>query len=286
VSEDSDFVGHATPAVLYKFRVDSTDRDTDADCIKATGKLIQRSELGSVSSFPLIDFSDVMLAVLCVSAGCDFCTSLKGVGIATARNCVEEVFLSKRKNQATTATRTTRIQRLLDLLYTKCRQELTEQDKTEYENNFLAALVMFRHPIVFDPICARCVFAWIDHPDPELVDYEKYANLVNDEKRLEGIVGTLYHDLACHIAEGWINPKTWVLRNKTGTPANVYAAFTKWEVENAIRKGTSRQSPKFSTSQSSTETSSATRFSTQGSSQNSSNMSVDILSPNMLSIPI
>jgi hypothetical protein len=78
----------------------------------------------------------------------------------------------------------------------------------------------------------------------------------------KGIVGTLHHDLACHIIEGWINPTTWTLRNNIGTPDNVCA------------------------SQSSTENSSVTRFSTQGSSQNSSNMSVDILNPNMLSVPI
>ena len=103
ISEDSDFIGHGCKAVLYKYRAEQQQQqqpnsnNKQSSFWKVTGDLIRRIDVNAVNtSFDLSSFSDIMLTIFCVATGCDYCNSLKGIGIKTAKNVVEEAFQQKK----------------------------------------------------------------------------------------------------------------------------------------------------------------------------------------------
>mmetsp|Transcript_15797 Transcript_15797/g.35142 ORF Transcript_15797/g.35142 Transcript_15797/m.35142 type:complete len:260 (+) Transcript_15797:302-1081(+) len=179
-----------------------------------------------------MDFTDVMLTALFVAAGCDYCPSLKGVGVVTARKCVKEAFhgygpgmLSceadgdnpinrKRRGGEDGDDDEPKLAKLFRLLYVAGYggKTMTREERDEYEDNFCKALVMYRHPVVFDPIAARCVI--VNDPatggaDPELLTFEPYADIVNNSAKLQSVVGeVLDPDRAALIAEGQINARS------------------------------------------------------------------------------
>ena len=104
------------------------------------------------------------------------------------------------------------LEKVFERLYRQTSEKnLTEEFKKEYEANFLEALLMFRHPMVYDPLQGKCVL--MRNPpqgsDPELMDYEPYARLCNDVRRREQILGTCHGPTtSTRIAEGWVSPRT------------------------------------------------------------------------------
>jgi hypothetical protein len=69
----------------------------------------------------------------------------------------------------------------------------SEDFKKGYEERFLAALLMYRHPIVYDIMERQCVIAdnLLDGGDADLMDHEPYAALCRDPDRIQEIVGVL-----------------------------------------------------------------------------------------------
>lgn len=229
VSEDSDFIPLAAPAVLYKYNpiipfMDDSDKAFSES--KATGKLINFRELmfNSDPSFILLNFNATMMSILCVASGCDYCKNLKGIGLVTAKTLIEEAFLLEH----TSATTAHPLERFFSKLFQKTKEKLNEVEKENYCNAFLNALMMYLHPVVFDPIQGKCVIAYLDAPDPIMSEYIPYSDLIGDISKLQDIVGKLYDKtLSCYIAEGWIDPKTWDLRDVASVPSDVLTFYDK-----------------------------------------------------------
>lgn len=330
VSEDSDFIPCGAEAVLYKYRADIPftagfdgfgEGDTGAGKhakkyskeafagATATATLILRDHLGASTStsFSLLGFTDVMMCIVAVAAGCDYAQSLKGIGLVHARNSVSDAF----EDDATFTLQGSKLEKVWKGLFARCHGNLSQEEKRIYKDNFIKALVMFRHPVVFDPVSVKCIIANIDTPDEVLMEYGPYADLVNCKRSIQDVVGDVFDTkMAIHIAEGWVNPKISDLRyEEQETPQHVITHLLRWKDEEAQRKfqiecdrmnasqsqsqrsrgsvvGFTSPTPPSATkssrnpSQSTAGTSSASKPSTQGSHQ--SNLSVDIMSPNLL----
>jgi len=324
VSEDSDFIPYGANAVFFKYKAcipfdrgfkQGHNEESFKNCT-ASATLILKKDLGACSStsFSLLGFTDVMIAMVCVAAGCDYSPSLKGIGLVHARNAVDEAFAA---SGGKLYIQGTCIDRTLRGLFARCHGRVTKEQQDHYMNRFIRALIMFRHPVVFDPICGKCIFVNIDSPDKELTEFKPYADILGNDAKLQSIVGALFErEMAIYVSEGWINPKNWKLRNEEyETPASVVRYWNAWKSAKAqkefevecdringesqsphsenisrraqpTRGGVPFASPMRSgnrlsqPSQSTTGTSSASKPSTQGSHR--SNISADILSPVLL----
>ncbi len=225
ITEDSDLLAHGPRSVLFK-AIDPIGQQ------RATGILVHSRDLGAGhGNLCLSDFSTVMLAIMFVAAGCDYCEKLKGIGIVGACNAVRGVFFSSAgKHQPP------RLETFFQRLYQSCyHKHLSVEAKGLFEANFLAALAMYRHPIVYDPIQRKCVI--VNDPfngglDEELVDYSPYAALCTNRERLHQVVGVpLDSRIATHIAEGWINPKTSQPYSGIDLPT-----YVKYDLEQVVGK--------------------------------------------------
>lgn len=238
VSEDSDFIAYGAEAVFYKYKVSSMpyrfglqhqedSLDAFKDCT-ATAKLILKRELGACSSnsFSLLGFTDVMITMVCVASGCDYVPSLKGIGLVNARSAVNEAFCANSERRGKIDV----IGRTLSGLFARCHGQLSVEEKRHYAERFIKGIVSFRHPVVFDPIIGKCVFANIDSPDVELMSCLSYANTVKDCAALQAIVGEPFdQQLAVYITEGWINPKIMDLRFENETPEHISNYLHVWK---------------------------------------------------------
>jgi len=235
VTDDTDLVACGAPSILYKFSDWGLNHGVSGGVVSGgvTGQLFLRSRLGCVPSpLSLMDFTDVMLAALFVAAGCDYCKNLRGIGVVTARKCVKEAFhgygpnmssseadadnpMSKKTSSSSShGDSEPKLSKLFRLLYLNSYggKKMTLEERAEYETNFCKALIMYRHPVVFDPIAARCVVVSdpaMGFADPEFCTFGMYADLVNDPAMLQGIVGKILDPArAALIAEGRINART------------------------------------------------------------------------------
>ena len=283
ISEDSDFVGHGAKAVLYKYKEVYIPYGRLNPCEpnnrEATGVLIRRNDLkAKYQSFDLSEFTDVMLTVLCIAAGCDYCKSLRGIGIKTAKTVVKEAFQTR--------TDTPKLKLVFDALFKASHETLSRDEMNKYMKKFLAALIMFRHPAVFDPINVKLDYSNYDSPDPELMTYEQYAAIIHSRSKMEEITGKLYcKKMALNVVEGYINPKTWSLvYSESESPKSALEALKRWntdtyEIEHdEMNRGENDKGIAMS-SQSSGATSSASKLSSQTSNRSSN---ISVLSPNLL----
>ena len=190
VTEDSDLIAHGANSIMYKSMNDGG----------ASGIVVQMTDIGAVNpvmsskKLDFTDFSPVMLATLFVAAGCDYCTKLSGIGIKTATNAVRKAFLEKREEHSGSA-----LSIMFSELYAHSYDgEMTDESKKQYEENFMSALLMYRHPVVYDPRIQECVF--MGDPlnftedgggDMELIEYTPYSQLCEDENRIAEVVGNL-----------------------------------------------------------------------------------------------
>eukprot|EP00537_Pseudo-nitzschia_pungens_P006233 CAMPEP_0172377356 /NCGR_PEP_ID=MMETSP1060-20121228/68861_1 /TAXON_ID=37318 /ORGANISM="Pseudo-nitzschia pungens, Strain cf. cingulata" /LENGTH=1108 /DNA_ID=CAMNT_0013105039 /DNA_START=1131 /DNA_END=4457 /DNA_ORIENTATION=- len=225
------------------------------------------------------DFTPVMMAVLFVLLGCDYngYRKLKGIGITTACRIVRKAFLERRmprmgmgrnggsslnENKNNTNDPSKRDhphgannqhrhrhhhhKSCLAVVWEEAyahscepSEVFTDEFKTNYQQSFVEALVMYRHPVVFDPLIQNCLLipapvphAWGgEHAgtvaarlgDPELVEgCPEYARLLTDPNRLVRVVGELPPTPkdCMDIAQG-ISHERWRLKKPTPIYDNV-----------------------------------------------------------------
>ena len=185
-----------------------------------SGILLQKDDLGAVTvsrsvstgdgNLCLKDMSDAMLAVLFVAAGSDYCKSLTGIGLVTACEIVYRSFLQKPSGSE--EKRQPPLAKVFELLFQRTYDRQFQGDTRQqaaYKEKFLAALLMYRHPVVYSPFQQSFITAGGKHGDPELTSYRPYKELLDDSERRAQVVGDLMESpMATFIAEGWVSPRT------------------------------------------------------------------------------
>ena len=236
VTEDSDLIACGASPILYKASMKKKNSDEKEGIC---GMLLKMEDLSCAKDLDLMDFSSAMLAAVFVAAGSDYCEKLKGVGIVTACDAARKAFFANPKKIENRAPLEIFLEQIYKASYTK---NLTDEYKKEYENRFLGALLVFRHPIVFNPITGRCEHFRFDDPDPELVMYKPYADLVKDEVARASFVGEIRPSpLACYIAEGWLDPRTMQPRQYARLPDCVDSCYKRWRRENFQKSRTTSE---------------------------------------------
>jgi len=192
VTEDSDLTAYGASPIMYKL-VDSTLKEGVAE-----GVLLRWTDLGALGKYDLQDFSPVMIAVLFVAAGSDYCRKLKGVGIVTASRSVRSAFLDERSTDP--------LESLFRHLFALSSESIeSEEERSDYKLQFIKAVIMFRHPTVYDPVLGRCVIARQNLHDHELRANAMYRRVLDSPEEYKTIVGeTAEPDLATKIAEGYV----------------------------------------------------------------------------------
>ncbi|KAL3769324.1 hypothetical protein ACHAWO_007523 [Cyclotella atomus] len=213
ITEDSDLICLGVDRLIYKLgRCRSEEYGNPTRDNGLFGTLLTRSDLGSAQGIDLLDFSDSMLVIMFVCAGCDYCDSLQGIGIVTARDVVARAFFTENKEDEGRPV----LERVLHALYNRCHREERarllplhdgekEMARHAYEKAFLGSIVMYRHPLVFDPVLgdmiandvssngeskkATSVSAQFMREEQVLMEYEPYRQLVMDKEALYRIVG-------------------------------------------------------------------------------------------------
>lgn len=234
VTEDSDLIALGVPRLVYRLGGwnggNSANRSSSSGL---KGTILQRRDLGSSHGIDLMDFSDGMLATMFVATGCDYCDSLKGVGINTARGIVKRAFHGGESLENRSPVLDEPVLKLvLHDLYRACHKDarvellpLSDPEKEEarlvYERAFLAALAMFRHPLVYDPISGENIIsndvsegrssnvsASFMRDEQLLMEYAPYRELVTNREALYQVVGTPFSpSTAKRIAEGLVDPR-------------------------------------------------------------------------------
>ncbi|KAL3784514.1 hypothetical protein ACHAW5_005277 [Stephanodiscus triporus] len=260
VTEDSDLIALGVPTLIYRLggwngtndanRGRSSglvgEEDVDDDRPRLLGTMLRRRDLGSSHGIDLRDFTDGMLATMFVAAGCDYCESLMGIGVVTARNVVKRAFHGCESDGREAYGRAHNLgvpvlRVVLDGLFHSCNRKAKarvlplddpekEGARSAYERSFLAALAMFRHPLVYDPMSGAHVVANdvcdADGPDDDrapssypasalfmtderiLMEYGPYRDLVTRRDALYRVVGApLAPNVARDVAEGLVDPR-------------------------------------------------------------------------------
>jgi len=235
VTEDSDLIAYKCESgvpILYKLGNPAyieTTNSPDTLSTMSQGILLGPDELNGATKNVLAkdapkrnlrDFSGAMMACVFAAAGCDYCSNLPGIGIVTAIRLVRAAFLDGANNERTDGT--TPLGRLFAKLFEKTWDKtLSDDQKEEFQRNFLNAIYMFRHNLVYNPLTGQCRPLRI-RPDPELVSFGPYRTLCHgdDEQaqlRRAAIVGEMIPvPLVTYVAEGWLCPKTLLPRTIYG----------------------------------------------------------------------
>jgi 5'-3' exonuclease len=196
ITEDSDLLCHDIPTILFKY---------DGE---GKGILVQQKDLGAMevrsNSLSLLDFCPTMIAIMFVCIGCDYCSSLDGIGPVAARDIVRDVFFTKDNNRPI-------LRRILDKLYTKSRENLDAEKRKKYESEFVAALFAYLHPVIYSKTLQTYMLA--NNPplgsDPILMKFQPYEALCTDVSRHEELLGSFPEPrLQKAIVEGWVSPRT------------------------------------------------------------------------------
>lgn len=232
ITEDSDMIAYGLPKpVLYKLSV-------NPEGVLTRGILVRKEDLaafvpGGCAKVELdfLDFSPAMLACLFAALGCDYCAKLRGIGPAGACRDVRAAFFPKKTDETSGP-----LERLLELLLRSSwsRGKLSDEEKDTFKQGFLAALLMFRHAVIYDPInaCCRCMLL-PGEADAELMSYEPYAELVQNPTRRDEILGRVFPaPIATHIAEGWISPKSMRPRKNVDVPVQVQKDLDEYLADN------------------------------------------------------
>lgn len=244
ITEDSDLICLGVERIIYKLGGWNGANETNRSTRVLMGTLLCRKDLGSARGIDLMDFSDVMVVVMFVSAGCDYCNSLKGIGIATARDIVARVFFSRDADVPV-------LKRVLHELYQFCHKEerarffpLEDEEKESarraYERAFLGAVVMYRHPLVYDPFFGDVIANDVSRVHIEtservfvsatflrdeelLMEYEPYRKLVMDREAIYEIVGRPREPhMAQNLARGSVDLLNLVNNGSEEDPAELF----------------------------------------------------------------
>ncbi|KAL3827057.1 hypothetical protein ACHAXA_007564 [Cyclostephanos tholiformis] len=336
VTEDSDLIALGVPTLIYKMGGWNGSSDANrqlGDDRRLLGTMLRRSDLGSSRGIDLRDFTDGMLTTMFVAAGCDYCESLMGIGVVTARNVVKRAFHGCESDGTEVYRRpypgVPVLRVILDELFRSCHKSarvqvlpLDDPEKegvrSAYERAFLAALAMFRHPLVYDPISRSHVVAndvCIDGPPADgarsfppsslflrderiLMEYGPYRDLVTRKDALYRVIGApLAPNLARDVAEGLVDPRQLHEKDTGGLDVPVAAAHSEGDMMAAMLENypnddedvgvkSGEYTSGSSRLQLSTQESSRadTLGDTQGSIRSSSGM-ISSLSPDLLASP-
>ena len=254
ITEDSDLICLGVRRLIYKLRGWNGENAANRNSRGLFGTLLERNNLGASRGIDLLDFSDAMLVVMFVAAGCDYCESLRGIGIVTARDIVENAFFTQSDVPV--------LERVLHQLYQKCHREARERllplhdeekdmARSAYEKAFLGAVAIYRHPLVYDPILGdtiandvssagsdsngQCVGAQGSsaylRDEKILMQYEPYRRLVTDREALYQVIGRPRPlDLAQKMTRGHVNqqsadnPDAAVIFQSEDPPSNALEA--------------------------------------------------------------
>lgn len=303
VTEDSDLIGLGVPTLVYKLGGWNGSNAANRGVLGSApsshlGTMLHRRDLGSSHDIDLLDFTDAMLATMFVTAGCDYCANLKGIGVKTARNIVKRAFHgANADSEVAVNSLVVRSEPVLKLvlhaLFNECGKEaraellpLDDPSKAEvrmaYESKFLAALAMYRHPLVYDPIQGvhlvandvsdgfeRSSISPIFLKDERiLMEYEPYKNLVTNRESLYEVIGSPSSpEIAKGIAEGVIDPRRIPAETEPAVPEDGQGEETS------------------TTLQSGSELLSSQDFSGAGTQQSKYSSSEGISSPDLLASP-
>ena len=224
VTEDSDLLACGASPVMYKVSMKQKDAEMqDGIC----GVLLRMEDLSCAKDLDLMDYSSAMLATVFIAAGSDYCEKLKGIGIKTACDAARRAFHANPEKVNNRAPLDIFFEIIYKASYTS---KISDEFKKKYEARFLGALLMFRHPVVFNPITGRCETFRLDNPDPELMLYEPYAELLKDSVARANFVGEPFPSpLACYMAEGWLDPRTMLPRRFERLPEQVDRCYKEWK---------------------------------------------------------
>ena len=224
ISSDSDCIPLGIPKVLKNL-----DPKTNH------GDLYLRSDIPAMpKEYSFVGFTEGSIACACILSGCDYLKNIPGTGIIGAYAVVKESFdpwvSAEDRTKATPP-----LEALLKNLCKKHMKAFSCDERELYWNKFLRSLVMFRHPVVYDPTAQEHIIA--DKYDPELLCYEPYNEMVEDDYIVQSICGEILPKaVARGIHFGWINPKklTLVKGGSCGeliegdTPADILEGYNAW----------------------------------------------------------
>jgi 5'-3' exonuclease len=297
VTNDSDLIAYGPMCpVLYKVARDEQRNWTRGILIRRSdlGAIVMLpGSKKSSSTLSLLDLSPAMLAVFFVACGGDYCRKLAGIGVKTVATFMREFFLSQTAKQQQHHSSPQKrsgdhhptdavvagdddeddeceeeeeeavelhplgrlIQRLMAVSWDAKTMSLL--DKMQYERDFIAAVFMYRHSLVYDPIRGRCCHLIpLDQPDVELIDYLPYREFVEQQYHHEQWIGKTWphhheqwigktwpREMATYIAEGWICPKRMALRSTgnhhdddNATTTTATATTTPMMIPDCVRK--------------------------------------------------
>ena len=185
-----------------------------------------------------------MVTVVCVAAGCDYLKNLPMVGLIKARQYVVEAFkyYVSGENQTPTNRKSKSknaeiplppLRRLFDILKGyKHMKYLTPKGVEKYELNFLRSLVLFRHPVVYDPRQGGQAVVGPNN-DPELLCYKPYAELIASPTAIDLICGErLPAGVAKAVAQGYVSPRDFEFYldpNAGGVPPTLVSAVIEFK---------------------------------------------------------
>jgi 5'-3' exonuclease len=218
ITEDSDLIayGLATP-LLYRLSKNSEGGLSRGVLLRGSDLAATFSCNGKKNIINLTDFTPPMMACLFAALGCDYCNKLRGIGLSLACRDIRAAFFPQDVSTGTDSPLEVLLKSLLKSTWD--RNKMTDDEKDAFEYDFLAAVFMYRHAMVFDPVevCCRPLIDFCE-ADKEFLFFGPYAAIFRNKNRMSSIIG---HDfpatVASHIAEGWICPKSLRLR-ENGTP--------------------------------------------------------------------
>ena len=199
ITEDSDTIPYGVRTTLFKL-----------NCKQGTafhGEVLKYRDVTAQDHEKLdwSQFTESMVACACIGSGCDYLGNLPGCGIVTSTQHVRKAFFES------DLTETSALEVLLDLFISNHGRHLTGKEQREYKRNFIEALALFRHPVVYDLAAGKST---IFNPPPnncdkELASYEPYRNLVGDADALEDVCGVVWSEELCRaISQGYVDPHT------------------------------------------------------------------------------
>eukprot|EP01038_Epipyxis_sp_PR26KG_P006878 gene6878-9423_t len=213
VSEDSDNIPYGCSEIIFKL-------DKLGNC-----QTIRSSELFSdkIPGFELAHFTQEMIVMMCVAAGCDYLDSVKGVGLKNSYKIVSK------ERTVGNCLRSMRMSGMIPLINTNlvtyldnhnnlrccdrnCLRENNSSENTfrsvnnvlQYELDFYKAIATFSHQVVFDPRSRQCVYL---NPIKQ-EDFHPCLNVGVENEYYPYLGQIVSPELACQISDGLIDPTT------------------------------------------------------------------------------
>ncbi|XP_047503782.1 exonuclease 1 [Pieris napi] len=166
ITEDSDLILFGCTKVLFKMDLDGT------------GILVETAKLPLVMKCPIEKYSFDKFRQMCIMSGCDYLSSLPGIGLAKARQFVT----------ATQDPNFANALRKLPSFFNRSNLVVTD----EYRENFLKAEATFRHQYVYNPIERNmCRLEDPDDADVELALCVNAGELLDPKTAFQLALGNL-----------------------------------------------------------------------------------------------